>query len=88
MTRMALEKLNFRSDQLKARLKHGSSMEIKAARELMRHAMVELYDLGYWRNHPDQLNDYMNIYRSCERGIDFTVTVSMSGPDKMVQCSP
>lgn len=88
MIKAALAKLNHRSEQLRARLNDGNSMEVKAARELMRHALVELYELGHWRENPAELDGYMQVYRASYNGIDFSVTVSRSAPGRMVQYSP
>lgn len=88
MINTALNTLRHRSQRLSERQKAGTSLEVNAARELMRRSLVELYELGHWQDHPEQLRDYMDIYRASDSGVDFTVTASMSAPDRRAQCSP
>jgi hypothetical protein len=48
---------------------------------LLRQSLVELYQLGYWREQPDQFKRHMRLFRAS--GPDqFTVPASMSAPDR------
>jgi hypothetical protein len=87
MTIYALAKLQHRSEQMTTKLAFGTKTEIAAARELLRQSLVELYELGHWLQHPDEMRKYMRLYRIC--GPDYiSVPPSMSAPDRMGQCSP
>jgi hypothetical protein len=87
MTIYALAKLKHRSEQMTAKLAFGTKTEIAAARELLRQSLVELYELGHWLQHPDEMRKYMRLYRIC--GPDYiSVPESRSAPDRMGQCSP
>ena len=87
MTISALAKLRHRGEQLTTNLAFGSQDEIAAARELLRQSMVELYALGYWREHPEQFKAQMRLYRACA-ATRFNALESMSAPDKMGRYSP
>lgn len=87
MTISALAKLRHRGEQLTSKLAFGSQGEIAAARELLRQSMVELYALGYWREHPDQFKTQMRLYRACATR-RFNALESMSAPDRMARRSP
>lgn len=87
MAIMALAKLRHRSDQLTVKLAFGTATEVKAARELLRLSLVELYDLGHWREQPEQFKTYMRLYRACSP-TGFSAPESMSAPDRRDQCSP
>jgi hypothetical protein len=84
MTMRARARLQHRNTQLQTLLIAGSSLQIMAARELLRQSMVELHELGYWRDNPDQLNVQMRLYRAAAKMM-FS-PVSMSAPDKRDQC--
>jgi len=66
MAEAALRTLHHRSDKLRNMLCSGTQTEVKAAREMVRLSLVELYGLGYWQAHPEQLRDYMRLYRKVE----------------------
>ena len=87
MTITAQARLQFRSQQLQETLLNGTSVQIIAARELLRLSLVELHDLGYWREHPDQFIAQMRLYRACAE-MRFTPPASMSAPDKKARCNP
>jgi hypothetical protein len=77
----ALVKLQHRCERLTTILAFGTATEISAARELLRQSLVELYQLGYWREQPDQFKRHMRLFRAS--GPDqFTVPASMSAPDR------
>lgn len=77
----ALVKLQHRYERLTTILAFGTATEISAARELLRQSLVELYQLGYWREQPDQFKRHMRLFRAS--GPDqFTVPASMSAPDR------
>ena len=87
MNIMARVKLQHRSEQLQALLMKGNSVQIIAARELLRLSLVEMHELGYWREHPDQFQNEMRLYRASAK-IMFNPPASMSEPDKRAQYSP
>jgi hypothetical protein len=87
MAIMALAKLRHRSEQLTAKLAFGTATEVKAARELLRLSLIELYELGHWREQPDDFKIYMRLYRACSP-TSFSVPESMSAPDRRDRCSP
>jgi hypothetical protein len=87
MTIVALAKLRYRSEQLTTKLAFGSATEIGAARELLRRSLVELYELGYWRENPEQFKVHMRLYRACG-STHFSVPESMSAPDRRGRYSP
>lgn len=87
MTIAALAKLQHRSEQLVKKLAFGSRTEVAAARELLRRSLVELYELGYWQEQPDEMRRYMRLYRTC-RPERISVPPSSSAPDRMVRYSP
>ena len=87
MTIYAVAKLRHRSEQLTSKLVFGTKTEIAAVRELLRQSLVELHQLGYWRDHPEEMRRYMRLYRMCAHG-SISVPASRSAPDKMDQCSP
>jgi hypothetical protein len=81
MMKAALVKLQHRCERLTTILAFGTATEISAARELLRQSLVELYQLGYWREQPDQFKRHMRLFRAS--GPDqFTVPASMSAPDR------
>ena len=86
MTVMAEAKMQHRSVQLQTALMRGNSAEIIAARELLRLSLEEMQGSGYWREHPDQLQIQMRLYRISAKMM-FNPPASMSGPDKMAQYS-
>lgn len=87
MTITAHAKLQFRSQQLQTVLLNGTSVQIIAARELLRLSLVELHELGYWREHPDQFKAQMRLYRACAE-MRFTRPAYMSALDKKARCIP
>ena len=87
MTLNALAKLQHRYERLGAALGRGTATEIAAARELLRQSLVELYELGYWREQPEQFRQHMRLFRSVEAP-PISARVSSSGPDKRAQYSP
>jgi hypothetical protein len=87
MVILALAKLQHRSEKLRTKLTSGSATEIKFAREMLRLSLVELYELGHWRDRPEQLRTHMRLYRACETA-SISAPPSMSVPDRMDQCSP
>ncbi len=87
MTIYAVAKLRHRSEQFTTTLVFGTKTEIAAVRELLRQSLVELYQLGYWRDHPEEMRRYMRLYRMCAGG-SINGPASRSAPDKMDQCSP
>jgi hypothetical protein len=66
MADAALRTLHHRSEQLRKKLRSGTHTEVKAAREMLRLSLVELYALGYWQAQPEKLHDYMRLYRTAE----------------------
>lgn len=84
---MAEAKLKHRSEQLQLLLTKGNSVQIIAARELLRLSLVELHELGYWRDYPDRFQTSMRLYRASAT-IMFNPPASMSVPDKKGQCIP
>lgn len=87
MTITAHARLQFRSQQLQTVLLNGTSVQIIAARELLRLSLVELHELGFWRDHPDQFQAQMRLYRACAE-MRFTPPASKSAPDKKARCIP
>ena len=87
MTITAHARLQFRSQQLQSVLLNGTHVQIIAARELFRLSLVELYELGYWREYPDQFNTQMPLYRACAT-LRATPLGSKSAPDKKARCIP
>lgn len=83
----ALARLRHRGKQLSAKLSAGTLTEVAAARELLRQSLVELYELGYWREQPDQFKIYMQLYRAC-RPMEFNAPPSRSAPDRRDRYSP
>ncbi len=83
----ALARLRHRSEQLTAKLAFGTASEIKAMRELLRLSLIELYELGHWREEPEEFKTYMRLYRACGPS-RFTAPPSMSAPDRRDRCSP
>ena len=83
----ALARLRHRSAQLKAKLTLGTATEVASAREMLRLSLVELYDLGYWREHPDEFRIHMQMFRA-KTAMRFSVQPSTSGLGKTDQCSP
>lgn len=83
----ALARLRHRGKQLSAKLSEGTANDVAAARELLRQSLVELYEFGYWREQPDQLKYYMQLYRAC-RAMEFSALPSMSAPDRKARYSP
>jgi hypothetical protein len=49
--------------------------------------LEEMQGSGYWREHPDQLQIQMCLYRISAKMM-FNPPASMSGPDKKVQYIP
>ncbi len=89
MVERAVNTLQSRSSYLRLKLEGGTDSEIAHAREQFRLSLVELYSLGYWREHPDRLRGYMRLFRSC-RCLDSPVSArpSMTAPDRMARYSP
>jgi len=87
MTMMAEAKLEHRSVQLQTALMKGNSAEIIAARELLWLSLEEMQGSEYWREHPDQRQIQMRLYRISAKMM-FNPPASMSGPDKKVQYIP
>jgi hypothetical protein len=89
MLDFALRKLRSRDSYLRLKLQGGTAGEIARAREQFRLSLVELYELGYWRERPDLLRGHMRLFRAC-RSLDSKLSAprSMSAPDKMAQYSP
>jgi hypothetical protein len=87
MTVAALAKLQHRSEYLAGKLAFGTRTEVAAARELLRHSLIELYELGYWQAAPDEMRKYMRLYRTCSSE-QLIALQSMSVPDKRDQRSP
>ena len=87
MTIMARARLTHRSQQLETLLIKGNNIQIIAARELLRLSLVELYDLGYWRVHPEQFKIHMRLYRA-SAAMRFNSPASKSAPDKRDQYIP
>lgn len=83
----ALARLGHRSEQLTAKLASGTAGDVKAARELLRLSMVELYKLGHWRERPEEFKTYMRLYRATCPSI-FIVPLSRSAPDRMGRYNP
>lgn len=83
----AQAKLKHRSDQLQNLMLKGNSVQIIAARESLRLSLVEMHELGYWRDYPEQFRKHMHLYRTSATMM-FNPPVSMSGPDKRGQCTP
>ncbi|MGB5078867.1 MAG: hypothetical protein WBO17_15415 [Sphingorhabdus sp.] len=81
MVNFEMIKLDRRSAQLKFKLTNGSQAEIDMARELLRLSLVELYELGYWRDQPHQFRTYMRLFRTSRAG-SVNVLPSMSAIDK------
>jgi len=86
MAEAALSTLRHRSEQLRIKLRSGTQTEVKAAREMVRLSLVELYGLGYWQVHPEQLRDYMRLYRAVEASA-VTAPESSSGLGRMARYS-
>lgn len=85
--RIAAEaKLKHRNEQLQALLIKGNSVQIIAARELLRLSLVEMHELGYWREYPDQFKIHMQLYRASAT-TTLTQQESMFAPDKKVRYS-
>lgn len=87
MTVSAIAQLKQRRLQLETQIIMGNDVQIIAARALFRHSLVELHDLGYWREHPDQFKIQMRLYRASAK-MPFNPPVSKSAPDKRARCSP
>jgi hypothetical protein len=81
----AQARLQFRNQQLQSVLLNGTDVQIIAARELFRVSLVELHELGYWREYPDQFNAQMRLYRACAT-LRATPLGSMSAPDRKARC--
>lgn len=83
----ALARLRHRSAQLNAKLTSGTATELASARELLRLSLVELYEIGHWRQHPDEFRYYMRLFRGhiCH---DIIALPSMSGLGRTDQHSP
>lgn len=88
MTLNALAKLQHRCERLGTALGRGTATEIAAARELLRQSLVELYELGYWREQPEQFRQHMRLFRSVDASPPISAQVSSSVPDKRAQYSP
>jgi len=87
MADAALRTLHHRSDKLRQKLHSGTHIEVKAAREMLRLSLIELHGLGYWQAKPEQLRDYMRLYRAAERR-NAIESPSMSGPGRMARYIP
>ena len=83
----ALARLRHRSEQLTAKLAFGTASEVKTTRELLRLSLVELYELGHWREQPEEFKTYMRLYRACGPS-SITAPPSTSAPDKRGRYSP
>jgi tRNA(Met) C34 N-acetyltransferase TmcA len=84
MTGRALRTLAHRSERLRAALSDGTATEIKAAREMLRLSLIELYGLGHWRNKPNDLQNHMHLFRAAEP----SAQPSKSEPDRTARYSP
>lgn len=84
MTDRALRTLEHRNERLRAALNGGTATEIRAAREMLRLSLIELYRLGHWRGQPNDLQNHMRLFRSAEP----TESPSMTAPDKMARYNP
>ncbi len=89
MIDVALSALQHRSQQLRLALESGVASDIRVARENVRLSIVELYNLGYWRDRPQSFRSYIQLYRLC-RCLDTSLSVppSRSVPDRMARYSP
>ncbi|OYY68057.1 MAG: hypothetical protein B7Y00_02545 [Sphingomonadales bacterium 17-56-6] len=87
MTAIARAELQRRSAELQTLLMKGSSAQIIAAREKLRLSLVELQELGYWQDNPDEFQIHMRLYRVAAK-LMFNPPASMSGLGKKVQYIP
>ncbi len=87
MTIAAYEQLKYRSQKLESLLMTGSKIQIMAARELFRLSLVELYEQGFWQQHPNEFKTHMRLYRA-SGPFRFSVPASTSVPDRMARHSP
>lgn len=87
MTIMARARLTRRSEKLQTHLLTGNNVQIIAARELLRLSIVEMHELGYWREHPDQFKMQMRLY-GASAAIRFNERRSRSVPDKKARHIP
>jgi len=87
MTTAAYEQLKYRSQKLEALIMTGSKVQIMAARELFRLSLVELYEQGFWQQHPNEFNTHMRLYRA-SGPFRFSPRASKSVPDRRAQYSP
>lgn len=87
MTIAAYEQLKRRSQRLEALIRTGSKVQIMAARELFRLSLVELYEQGFWQQHPNEFKTHMRLYRA-SGPFRFNARASKSVPDKMAQYTP
>lgn len=83
----ALARLRHRSAQLNAKLTKDMATEIAPTREMLRQSLVELYKLGYWREHPDEFHFYMRLFRA-RTPVRINAQPSTSGLGRTDQCSP
>ena len=87
MSITARAKLAHRSQQLQKLLLNGNTVQIIAARELLRLSLVEMHEIGYWREHPEQFKTEMQLYRASAK-VMFSPPASMSALGKRTQCTP
>jgi hypothetical protein len=81
MADAALRTLHHRSEQLRNKMRSGTQTEVKAAREMLRLSLVDLYELGHWQSQPNDLQIHMRLYRAAETKL--TAPGSNSVPDRM-----
>lgn len=87
MTIAAYEQLKNRGQKLEALITAGSKVQIMAARELFRLSLVELYEQGFWQQHPSEFKTHIRLYRA-SGPFRFSAPASTSGPGRMAQYSP
>lgn len=83
----AYVQLKQRSERLETLLMTGCDVQIMAARELFRLSLVELYQQGYWQEHPREFETHMRLYRASGL-FRSSALASTSVPDRMVRYSP
>ena len=81
----ALARLRHRSALLERKLASAATADTETAREMLRQSLVELYQLGYWREHPGEFRSFMRLFRArpC-----LSAPPSMSGLGRTDQCNP
>lgn len=81
----ALARLRHRGALLERKLASSGMADTETAREMLRQSLVELYELGYWRDHPGEFRSYMRLFRACQ---SLSVPPSMFGLGRTDQCNP